>query len=352
MEPLSGGASEPLPQQSLADVPFEPAGGMGEENEKGDETVQEETEKNSDQLPENGDETVQEETKKNSDQLPENGDETVQEETEKNSDQLPEEMLPETPEKPQNVQSAMEVEEIPSTTKKTKAELPEPSPQKVPDEEEPPLVTRQDQWEQKPKQKAKPGRKPKAKAKAKAKRSPKHGTKAKKTDPKEVETIDSEEEEQEDKNEEKKVRQGTKRKGARKGAKTPKVKEVNVGDVQNTEDTKNKKKKDDPPIIYKPVSAVGKEDIEAAFQWGPGEEPLGKATFARRPMPKTSPAKERWRAIADSFDYHIAEWLVFYGMPLHSFEAIWSTKPFLNMSLKDIKVLCMRGICNIYIVYK
>ena len=202
-----------------------------------------------------------------------------------------------------------------------------PEEPKTPAEIPPPLVLRTAQWEQKPKAKAKGRAKGKAKAKAKSK--------AKKSN-QEVEVIESEDEAAKDakgksrKRSSRKEPANTEQPKAKAARKSKTKGDAKDGEGQDGGSEKNEKK--DPPIKYQPVNNLGKGDLEVAFKWadpsaaGDGStsqlpEPDMVKSFARRRMPKTSPAKEKWCAIAGSFDYHIAEWLQFYGLPIYSFEA-------------------------------
>ena len=222
--------------------------------------------------------------------------------------------------------ASVEVVEVASPAKVTspeKAKSKETTPQK----EDPPLVLRTEQWAKKPKAAAKA----KGRAKGKAKAKPKAKSKGRKAKD-DVEVIESEDEPAEGANNKSNKRKepANTRKPKAKAARKSKAK----GDEAEEEVEKTEKK--DPPIKYQPVTNVGKEDLESAFKWtGPegieGEQGVGGtsqfpepdtvSSFARRPMPKTSPAKEKWCAIVGSFDYHIAEWLLFYGLPIYSFEA-------------------------------
>ena len=230
---------------------------------------------------------------------------------------------------------------------------------------EPPLVMRVDQWAQKPKAKAKPTAKCKAASKAKAKA--KAGRKKKVETIEVVESGDETLEEapaassQEKPAAKAKGAPGRKRACSKdKGAAKAKAKSKGKAAQEDEKDDKDEKyDKDDakpdakkePPIKYKPVTQDGKTDINTAFQWDqeegvtsgdgadchPGEceeggadpgddrrplEPaVGKKSFARRPPPKTSPAKDRYNAIRDIFASHVCPHLHSLGMPIYQWEA-------------------------------
>ena len=188
--------------------------------------------------------------------------------------------------------------------------------------EKPPLVLRCEQWAAKP---VKPKAKAKATAKSAAKSTAKSAakrSKRKQQDP--VEIVDSEDEKQEPVEQEQKDVPKPKRKTRARVAKAAKVKD-------ETEE-QGEAKKVDPPIKYQPLTAQGKHDIQEAYKWEEGKEPPevpfaqaaanGSDTpvvqvpksFARRPYPRSSPAKERWFAIRDTFDDHIREWVQWYGL--------------------------------------
>eukprot|EP00435_Cladocopium_sp_Y103_P036229 s2260_g9.t1 len=213
--------------------------------------------------------------------------------------------------------------------------------------EEPPIVMRVDQWAQKPQAKAKAKTKATAKCKAKSEAKGKPGRRKK---AEAIEVIESGDESQEEAPANSKETptamakaKGTSRKRAsskQKGA--PKAKAKGKGGKPGPEDDKEDPKPDDkqePPIKYEPVTEDGKVDINNAFQWDQGQEggtnadgsggnledcekgsadscddaggdgePAGKQatkSFARRPPPKTSPSKDRYYAIRDTFVSHV-----------------------------------------------
>eukprot|EP00435_Cladocopium_sp_Y103_P067831 s401_g30.t1 len=199
----------------------------------------------------------------------------------------------------------------------------------APEEGEPPLVRRVDQWEQKPKAKAKAKAKGKAKSQPKAKAAKvnkepeakakaKVGRRRKKTE--EIEVVAS--------GDEKECPEGAP-KPARKKRVSKKAKatvaESGSNEVQQHDPASDKNKDSkEPPIKYEPVTHEGKSDLSAAYQWGgkgeegedqapeapaeaepvppaPKRQRLELTTFARRPCPKVSPNKERWFVIRDIF---------------------------------------------------
>ena len=302
--------------------PDEIAPEMTEEEKNPDEIVPEE-EKNTDKMEaeeeKNPDEIVPEE-EKNTDIKVEakeekNPDEIVPEVTEEEKN--PDEIVPEEEKNTDKMEAEEEKnpdETVPEEEKnsvqdlKTKEEVAEIEEIKSDpeDEEEVPVVKRTEQWKLKPppKPKSKAAAKKKAvgKAKAKSKSKPKRSTREK-------QVIDVDEEA-----EVSKPPNSRKRKGA--------------GNVNKNDE---EKEKGDQSISWGPVSKDGareflkncifpdpvkdeelksseiKEDKTSTSESGETEY---TKSFARRPCPKTSPAREKWIAIRGCFNKELRDYII------------------------------------------
>ena len=211
------------------------------------------------------------------------------------------------------------------------------------EEGEPPLATRVDQWSIKPKAKAKGKAKPKAAAKPKP--VPKKRGRKPKTETVEVVESGDEKEEEDTKPASKASR---KKRATSSGSKQPRAKAK--AKMQPCNDESEAKANKESQIKYQPVTPEGKNDLESAYGWdnaleGEGKEECengeGKAkneesgetagepkadamkerSFARRSMPKKSPAREKFLAIRDSFNLHLRPWLLSLDLPPYTVEA-------------------------------
>lgn len=210
----------------------------------------------------------------------------------------------------------------------------------------PPLVLRVEQWQQKPKAAAKGKAKAKASAKSKARASPKKkvakakakaGGRRRKLDAEPVEIMASGDEGKDV------PMDGSKSKKGRKPGSKAKAKAKAKLNPPATEPSSSNEpaEKKDPPIKYEPVTEHGKAEFEANCK-GEGHDPVEEAppslqqepkpndsnekapsSFARRPMPFSSPAKERWVAIRDVFHSHLAPVITQepFALPISSFQA-------------------------------